>query len=120
VPNISQSSYMAFTILIGFIVFITCRGELGAYMAIFIGTGGAGVSASGSTANGGSQGFGTNFGASDPMASVFSGTGSGLGASGNTGWSTDLTSGSNLGGLLGASGSGGAGDILSAGASDGL
>ena len=41
-PSFSQSSAIAFSILIGFVVFITCRGHLGAYFAVFLGTGGAG------------------------------------------------------------------------------
>ena len=40
--SFSQNSAIAFSILIGFIVFITCRGELGAYFSVFLGTGGAG------------------------------------------------------------------------------
>jgi hypothetical protein len=110
-PSFSQSSAIAFSILIGFIVFITCRGQLGAYFAVFLGQGGAGDNpgASGSSGSGSPLSPSSLFGGSGG-SSLLSGFTGADGSGGDTGW-TDIPGLSTVAGAVNEGGlSAGSGD----------
>lgn len=97
---ISQNSFMAFAVLIGFIVYVTTKGELPAYMAVFTGAGGAGV------------GVGSQAGSSIIGVGDLTGGGMGGGSSGGSGWMDLPGIGSSGGGATGAGDSIGAPEDL--------
>ena len=106
-PSFSQSSAIAFSILIGFVVFITCRGELGKYFQVFLGTGGAGDNpgAASATGSGGSGGLLSGLtGGSSLLGGGSGGGASSLLSGGDTGFVDLPSSITNLGGVSGGSG----------------